>query len=454
MKKNKYKELSLFSRNKKFELKRKLTYLADNAKSRLNSNQKLREFIIIKKREIALYKEKFIKYSNFKISIDNIHELKNEFIKALKRDNSNLLIENNQLKKTIIARNSKNEEILSKSNDKIYNNFETLNSIKEKNFLYKNALISKEYNIKCLIGIITNIKKHINDEIIDVAVFDESDLEDFMIKSEFKKILEFYSNLTEQNLVQFNKLKNKSKKLSNKIPELKLLKKNIKKYVKTLNNIISYFDFTSVPQNSNIIIEGEENIFEPNNINEDNNIYNSNILNLLEESESFITENDISNVLDTKDVDVIRNIFIEEKSRLIIKSKIPKLDLALINFNKQKLTYDYQEKSLSRNDNNEHDILSLRIIKLKEEIKTLTDKNDNLKEKIKKYENKINKYRNIIININNQNQNTFRIKSVKKRKFLFNSTNAFSNVSRNAKSVSYRVDLIHSRNQLKLDLDK
>ena len=130
------------------------------------------------------------------------------------------------------------------------------------------------------------------------------------------------------------------------------------------------------------------------------------------------------------------------------------MDLTLINFNKQKLIYDYDEKSLSRKDMN-HGITTLRIIKLKDEIKALNDKNDKLLEKIKKYAEKINKLNNIIININYQSPNTFRIKGVKKRKFLFSSKSVNSvntNPSRNSKSISYRPDISRNiKNKLNLN---
>ena len=203
-----------------------------------------------------------------------------------------------------------------------------------------------------------------------------------------------------------------------------------------------------MPENGNIIIEGEEIIGGSNEIDEINNISNNQLF-FSEESESFIIDNDINNS-DAKDFIIIRNIYNEEKSKIKLEENLPLLDLTLINFNKQKLTYDYKEKSLSRNDNNDHDILSLRIIKLKEEIKSLSDKNDKLKEKIKKYADKINQLNNIIININSQNKNILRIKSVKKRKFLFNSENALSNISRNSKSISYRAGITRSHNQFKL----
>ena len=99
----------------------------------------------------------------------------------------------------------------------------------------------------------------------------------------------------------------------------------------------------------------------------------------------------------------------------------------------------------------EHSLLSLRIIKLREEVKALSDKNDKLNEKIKKYSEKIYKLNKILINMNYQNPNSFKIKSIKKRKFVFNSTTAFSNVSRNTKSLSYRVDDLRFKNQFNLN---
>ena len=59
MKKNKYKEIPTNSRNKKYELKNKLTSLADNAKIRINKNKILRELILIQKNRIAEHKKNF-----------------------------------------------------------------------------------------------------------------------------------------------------------------------------------------------------------------------------------------------------------------------------------------------------------------------------------------------------------------------------------------------------------
>ena len=99
-----------------------------------------------------------------------------------------------------------------------------------------------------------------------------------------------------------------------------------------------------------------------------------------------------------------------------------------------------------------HGITTLRILKLKDEIKALIDKNDKLLEKIKKYTEKITKLNNIIININYQSPNTFRIKGIKKRKFILSSSSSNNNVSRNSKSISYRADMNRNiKNKLNLN---
>ena len=64
MKNNKYKEISTTnSRNKKYELKSKLTSLADKAKNRINKNKFLRELISIEKNQIRKRKIKKINQS-------------------------------------------------------------------------------------------------------------------------------------------------------------------------------------------------------------------------------------------------------------------------------------------------------------------------------------------------------------------------------------------------------
>ena len=449
MKKNKYKEIPTNSRNKKYELKSKLTSLADNAKTGINKNKILREIILNLKNQIAEHKKKFLKYSTLKLTSKTDEDFSNSIKTEINSNNSSMIEQNNSLQRLIKALKIKYDSIIEKGREIVDNIINDIDSIKEKNFLINNAIQSKENETNYLSKTISKIKAESHKQTIDRIEYNENELDDEIdFKSELKNSLEYHTLLCDQNLAQINKYINDCKKRAKKILNLKTKKKNIKKYIKTLNNLITNFDCLSFPDNRNIIIEGEECLQETNEIEEALPM-NNNDISFSEESESFLNETDIIN-LDIKECEIIRNIFLEEKSKLNL-AQIPKLDLALINFNKQKLNYDYDEKSLSRNDMKEHSLLSLRIIKLREEVKALSDKNDKLNEKIKKYSEKIYKLNKILINMNYQNPNSFKIKSIKKRKFVFNSTTAFSNVSRNTKSLSYRVDDLRFKNQFNLN---
>ena len=451
MKKNKYKEIATNSRNKKYELKSKLTLLAEGAKNRINKNKTLRELISIEKNKISLNKQEFLKYSTLKLMSKNNQELSASIKKEINKNNSNVHLENDSLKRMINALKIKYDSLISKGREVSENVFNDLEKEKNKKFLIKNAIKQKESDFKDITQNLNRIKSESQKIEVDLAIYYEKEIEDDLdIKDELKKCLEIHTILFDQKLMQINKYLLDTVKKSKIINQLKLLKKSIKKYTRTLNNLLSNFNYLSFPNDKEIIIEGEECLRETN-YNEEGNAVNNNTISFTEESESFLNETDIN--LEIKEIDLFRNNYLEEKSRLITKS-LPKLDLTLINFNKQKLIYDYDEKSLSRKDMN-HGITTLRIIKLKDEIKALNDKNDKLLEKIKKYAEKINKLNNIIININYQSPNTFRIKGVKKRKFLFSSKSVNSvntNPSRNSKSISYRPDISRNiKNKLNLN---
>ena len=98
MKKNKYNEINTKSRNKKYELKSKLTFLADNAKNRMNTNIILRELISIQKNKISENKKIFLKYETLKSRTKNGLEFYNSLEKEMSRNNSNIKSENNSLK--------------------------------------------------------------------------------------------------------------------------------------------------------------------------------------------------------------------------------------------------------------------------------------------------------------------------------------------------------------------
>ena len=449
MKKIIYKEIGTNSRNKKYELKSKLTSLAEGAKNRINKNKILKELISIEKNKISSNKQEFLKYSSLNLMSKNKQEFINSIKKEIDKNNSNTRLENDSLNRMINALKIKYETLIEKVRDVSDNLINDLDKAKNKKFLIKNAIKQKEYDSQDITQNLFKLKFESQQLEVDLAIYYQKEIEDEIdIKDELKKCLEIHRILFDQKLVQINKYLHDSVKKAKILIQLKLSKKGIKKYIKTLNNLLSNFDCLSFPVDKEIIIEGEECLRETN-YNPEENAVNNNVYSFTEESESILNETDIMNV-EIKEIDLIRNNYLEEKSKIIAKS-LPKLDLALINFNKQKLIYDYDEKSLSRKDMN-HGITTIRILKLKDEIKALSDKNDKLLEKIKKYTEKINKLNNIIININYQSPNTFRIKGIKKRKFILGSSSVNSNVSRNSKSISYRSDMNRNiKNKLNLN---
>ena len=449
MKNIKYKEIGTNSRNKKYELKSKLTFLAEGAKNRINKNKILRELISIEKNKISLNKQEFLKYSSIKLMTKDKPELISSIKKELDKNNSNTRLENDSLNRMINALKIKYETLIEKGREMSDNLINDLDKEKNKKFLIKNAIKQKDCDFKEISQNINKLKSESLNIEVDVAIYYQKEIEDEIdIKDELKKCLEIHRLLFDQKLIQINKYLHDAIKKSKIITQLKLSKKGIKKYIRTLNNLLTNFNYLSFPEDKEIIIEGEECLRETN-YKEGENAVNNNAYSFTEESESMLNETDLTNI-EIKEIDLIRNNYLEEKSKIIAKS-LPKLDLALINFNKQKLIYDYDEKSLSRKDMN-HGITTLRILKLKDEIKALIDKNDKLLEKIKKYTEKITKLNNIIININYQSPNTFRIKGIKKRKFILSSSSSNNNVSRNSKSISYRADMNRNiKNKLNLN---
>ena len=449
MKNIKYKEIGTNSRNKKYELKSKLTFLAEGAKNRINKNKILRELISIEKNKISLNKQEFLKYSSIKLMTKDKPELISSIKKELDKNNSNTRLENDSLNRMINALKIKYETLIEKGREMSDNLINDLDKEKNKKFLIKNAIKQKDCDFKEISQNINKLKSESLNIEVDVAIYYQKEIEDEIdIKDELKKCLEIHRLLFDQKLIQINKYLHDIIKKSKIITQLKLSKKGIKKYIRTLNNLLTNFNYLSFPEDKEIIIEGEECLRETN-YKEGENAVNNNAYSFTEESESMLNETDLTNI-EIKEIDLIRNNYLEEKSKVIAKS-LPKLDLALINFNKQKLIYDYDEKSLSRKDMN-HGITTLRILKLKDEIKALIDKNDKLLEKIKKYTEKITKLNNIIININYQSPNTFRIKGIKKRKFILSSSSSNNNVSRNSKSISYRADMNRNiKNKLNLN---
>ena len=146
MKKIKYKEIGTNSRNKKYELKTKLTSLAEGAKNRINKNKILKELISIEKNKISSNKQEFLKYSSLNLMSKNKQEFINSIKKEIDKNNSNTRLENDSLNRMINALKIKYETLIEKVRDVSDNLINDLDKAKNKKFLIKNAIKQKEYD--------------------------------------------------------------------------------------------------------------------------------------------------------------------------------------------------------------------------------------------------------------------------------------------------------------------
>ena len=93
-----------------------------------------------------------------------------------------------------------------------------------------------------------------------------------------------------------------------------------------------------------------------------------------------------------------------------------------------------KEKSLSRNNSYSKKKESRRLNKLKNKIKANIEKKEIYIDTINKYKQKIKELKENVKRINSPSIQSFKIKSVKKRTFLFNSTGMLPNNSLSIKN--------------------
>ena len=420
MKKDNTNENSRFFRTEKNIVKNKLFTLASSAKVEITQNQILTKLINNKLNQISKSKECFSKIDSLKASFKNKKELNDEIYKEINSNKNVLLSLNNDLRNQINNLNIKYASLKDSFFSSIASENNKFISCSDKHFMYENALEVKEAKIN-------KIKKCL-DDISNAPYEQEEEIElnpveqDLDSDEEIKKELNNYGNILITKMYGINKYKKINKIFKNKIVQLKSKIKNINEYVKTLQNLNVNFDCIDFP-NNNIYIEGEECIKEDN---EKSNYTMSNS----EESILFTNETTHMEMEEDNDkFDIMLNTYFEEKTKINLEKQVPKLDLTLINFNKKKMKYDDREKSLSRHNNSEPDILSNRIQEMKKKIQSFMKKKEIIAEKIKEYKQKILELNSKIMNFYTPPVNSFRIKSIKKRHFLINSSFALANNS-------------------------
>ena len=430
MKKNKIKQNVPISRNNKSDIKNKLSFLATNAKNRLNQNQNLNELITIKRKQISRNKENLTKFSSLNLTIKNGTELENQIIKEIKSNNKELLSLNKYLNEQINNLNNRYEslkELWYKNNESLV---DQLNIVKDRKFIYENVLAEKEVQIRRLDTNLTELYFQLYKDLEKREILFDDQYYDY--DEELSNNLNNYKDILFNKCLGFNKYKNMSRTLKKQSIELKNKIKNITRYINTLKNLNNNFDFIDFSNyNNNLCIEGEECMKENNDISDNIRINTDDSILLSNEAGSFETEEEIDTY------DIIINSLIEEKSKLKLDVKIPKIDLSQINYNKRKLKFEDKEKSLSRNNEYDKDIYSIKKRKIKKKIKLNMEKKEILIEKLINYKKKIKELKENVYKIKSTPKTSFKIKSIKKRKFLFNSTVILSNnsLSRNINNI-------------------
>ena len=428
------------SKNERSELKNKISSLATNIKIGLNQNQTLIELININQRQININKENFKKLYSFSLANNNKKEFKNEIIKELVSNNKELLSLNNYLNTQInnikAKYNSLNEQFF-KNNEDANNKLEHL---KERQFIYENALDEKETKMKLLNNCINKYKAKFESE-NELEIL--SDEDGYNSEDEISKNLNLSSSILANKCFSFNKYKKFNKIMKDQISKLKSKIKNMNRYIKNLQSINKNFDYIKFPTNSNIYIEGEDCIKEDNDENNESNM-NTDESSICSDHSHF-SESD-------EDIEIfqqINNPIFKDRESKNLYSIIPKIDLTLINYNKKRDRYEEKEKSLSRDNNCDLDELSMRINKMKKSIELYMDKKEILIEKLEKYKNKIIKLNDKFKDIYTPPANSFILKGIKKRNFLFNSSFNLANNSlakTNRKLSSDKIECINNFN--------
>jgi hypothetical protein len=377
----------------KSDKKLSLSDLANITHDEIVKNKCLTHMIKLKNNQLKKIK---LFLSKFSVQQNNPNKDKNQIEKELTENKQSLLELNKTLKNEI--KNYQEEYkinclILERNIEQERNILDTL---KETNFLLENKIKEKECLIMRIRELLCNFILKMN----DIELIKDIDQEYFGSLKEGEKIIEyvlFLNNEFHHEYLLYKSMKfNKEK---NKILRLNEEKKNL---LKIINDYINQKPKIKT-KNEAIIKEKIINGF--NNSNENNN----NITN-------DTTENIIFNMNDSLYFDTEEQINVEFPENNfsgcylsptilglnICKKKInvPPLDLKLIEYNKNFMMDSFEEKSLSRDF--EEDI-DQKVKVIKKQIKSLMNRNKNMEIKFEKYEKKI-KQMNLFIHSKQKNK--------------------------------------------------
>jgi hypothetical protein len=359
------------SGKKQNRVKEHLSQLASNIKIRMDENHILMDTINYLCINIKKYRQQ-LKKLLLNQNKENIRTEINKNILNLKNSNKNVETQKKLLFHKYI-----------KLKNKFYNELEPLNTelklLNDRKFIIDNIIKKRNFEIErnekalnLIIGsFIREDKREIFSNNIDID-------EDNFINN-----LDKYQTLLLSKLKDFNKYHNKSEESKKEIDKLKKIIKKLKEKKKLSD------------EEKNIIYNKKNN---NKIINEENNN------NKIEEENSIMS--DIMNDTINSEYEDEENIeFIPEDKiykPIILKIKIPKINLKQIEYNKMKFKQEDAEKSLSRELKNFNEFDMKKII-IKDAIKKEKIKNKKLSNKYLNLSKKIKMMENIVKNMEEYN---------------------------------------------------
>ena len=360
------------SGKKQNRVKEHLSQLASNIKIRMDENHILMDTINYLCINIKKYRQQ-LKKLLLNQNKENIRTEINKNILNLKNSNKNVETQKKLLFHKYI-----------KLKNKFYNELEPLNTelklLDDRKFIIDNIIKKRNFEIErnekalnLIIGsFIREDKREIFSNNIDID-------EDNFINN-----LDKYQTLLLSKLKDFNKYHNKSEESKKEIDKLKKIIKKLKEKKKLSD------------EEKNIIYNKKNN---NKIINEENNNNNK-----IEEENSIMS--DIMNDTINSEYEDEENIeFIPEDKiykPIILKIKIPKINLKQIEYNKMKFKQEDAEKSLSRELKNFNEFDMKKII-IKDAIKKEKIKNKKLSNKYLNLSKKIKMMENIVKNMEEYN---------------------------------------------------
>ena len=371
-----------------------LSDLVNKTHDEIVKNKCLTQMIKLKNNQI---KKSKLFLSKFSVNQNNPNKDKKQIEKELTENKQSLLELNNTLKNEI--KNYQEEYkinclILERNIEQERN---ILEALKETNFLLENKIKEKECLIMRIKELLCNFILKMN----DIELIKDIDHEYFGSLKEGEKIIEYVLLLNKElyheyllyKSMKFNKAKNKILLLNEeKKSLLKIINdyKNQKPIIKTENEdkiketIINGFN-NSNENNNNITNDTTENII----LNMNDSLY----FDTEEQINVEFPENNFSSYYLSP---TILGLNICKK-----KIKVPPLDLKLIEYNKNFMMDSFEEKSLSRDFEEDVD---QKVKVIKKQIKSLMNRNKNMEIKFDKYETKIKQMKKLIYS-NQKNTN-------------------------------------------------